>query len=301
MKRKLDQIDLLLDYLDGKLDKELANEIQNSLPNDPVLSATIDGLEKLYEEHNRDREALRAYFKDAENRITNNLIKKGFKKNVPSTRKYWFILLFIGIGLLIFGWWYWDNQLGNNINIEKNENHIDTIKITNDSINLKNENIPKKNDTDQDDENTTPLKNNSKKPQDDNTKNQQPIALKYEGTFTPIPYIDKTIKTDFRGSANEVLISPSLPKDFRNTFNITQNNYYELSKAFVFSENAISNNLVFSFFNANTIEKQEKITITSTNYTHKEKLPKGLYYWSVKTKNTVEIYGSILILENDTK
>ena len=66
MKRKLDQIDLLLDYLDGKLDKELADEIQNSLPNDPVLSATIDGLEKLYEEHNRDREALRVYLKDAE-------------------------------------------------------------------------------------------------------------------------------------------------------------------------------------------------------------------------------------------
>ena len=75
MKRKLDQIDLLLDYLDGKLDKELADDIQNSLPNDPVLSATIEGLEQLYQEHNRDREALREYFKSAEQRITTNLVK----------------------------------------------------------------------------------------------------------------------------------------------------------------------------------------------------------------------------------
>ena len=288
MKRKLDQIDLLLDFLDGKLDKELADDIQNSLPEDPVLNATIDGLEKLYEEHNRDREALRAYFKDAEKRIVSNLEKKA---NDRKNRKriIYITLLLVILGLLTLLFWYNKGSKNSSAPIENN-----TVPIEN---NIDKGGFDEENDTTK----TIDL---------DTKKNSQPniqqnldkdkviidtnaIALNLKGGFDIIDHIEPEIGVTLRSGNEPILVENT---NYRDRKFISKSNPI-IEVVITFKNNVNFQDYLIDFFDYSSFEQEQsqQFKIDKKEMSFVFKVKEGRYYWVISKDGEDEVYGSILV------
>lgn len=293
--KKPDYIDLFLDYLDGTLDKELADDIKSTLPNDPVLNTTVEGLAELYEEHGRDREALRQYFKDTEEEITNNLIKKGYgeKSRRKPIRLNIILLLILGIGLIILSLWFGNNRNFTKKTKENRTSVIDTLENPTDSNFIEGEDDKEGINKDEPPSN---LQNNSKPSKIDKTsvpkksKSSKPIAFGGSGSYEKLPHIESMIATNFRNKKNQVLQDTIVRDTF---FTATQN--FEVRKTFNIAEQYLSDKPILYFFNFDTEDRKMKYKFTEEKYVFKENLPLGLYYWSINVDGVNPVYGSILI------
>lgn len=292
--RKPDYIDLFLDYLDGKLDKELADDIKKTLPNDPVLNTTVEGLTELYEEHGRDREALRQYFKDTEEEITSNLIKKGYsqkttKKTINSKIA---LLSILGIGLVVFGLWFWSNRSASEQSTENNTNTsvVDTLENTVDSNQIE---VEENEEEVQKDDKVSKPQNNSKPLKDDKKNSSQPskpIAFGGKGSNEKLPHIESMIGTKFRDNNNQILQDTTVRYSF---FTTTQS--LEINKPFTISEQYLSKNPILYIFNFDTEDNKMSYPISEKEYILQEHLPLGLYYWIIEVEGIKPVYGSIII------
>jgi len=290
MSKKPDYIDLLLDYLDGNLEKGLADDIKNTLPNDPVLNTTVEGLAELYEEHGWDREALRVYLKKVNTEINSNLLKKGYgQKEKPNRLNLKTILLSIfGVSLLVFSVWFLQKS---KVASNSQENTvIDKVdKSPNDNQpefeqNIKEVEEPSTSKKDK----LEPIENNKKPTK--KSKPTQPIAFGGNGSYEKLPHIESMIGTDFRNSSNQILQDTIV----RNIF-YTATQSLEVNKVFAISKQYLSNNPTFYLFNFDTEDSKMSYKILEEKYNFQEHLPLGLYYWSIEVEGISPIYGSILI------
>ena len=295
MKRKLDQIDLLLDFLDGKLDKELADDIQNSLPEDPVLNATIDGLEKLYEEHNRDREALRAYFKDAEKRIVSNLEKKA---NDRKNRKriIYITLLLVILGLLALLFWYnkgsktsstpiENNTIPIENSIDKDENELDEENETTNTIDLDTTNFDTKKSSQPN------IQQNLDK--DKVIIDTNAIALNLKGGFDIIDHIEPEIGVTLRSGNEPILVENT---NYRDRKFISKSNPV-IEVVITFKDDVNFQDYLIDFFDYSSFEQEQsqQFKIDKKEMSFVFKVTEGRYYWVISKDGEDEVYGSILV------
>ena len=293
--KKSDYIDLLLDYLDGKLDKELADDIKNTLPNDPVLNTTVEGLAELYEEHGHDREALRQYFKDTEEEITSSLEKK-VKENKRTKHRRILIFFLVVLGTLATIYWINKQNTVSKSDIEETS----SPEVIPDTLDNKEEksNPPQKDN--QRNERVLPKKTDDNKIEkidsinnlNNSVDKKDVFALNLKGGFTPIDIFDKEIGVILKNSNEKLLINT---KD-RDIIPINKSDPI-IQKTFQFNKKINLSGYQIEFLDKDAYdnERSEVFQIEEHTTSFTFQVNEGLFYWIISKNGKDIIYGSILV------
>lgn len=297
-----DFTDLLIDYLDGSLSKELAEEIKVESEKDFFLYGTIKGLEELYNKVGRNKHKLKRHLEEVDNNILKKLdspeviyqSRVSHSLNKKPVRKYFLLVIMtlsIAAFLLIRNFDFptsQDNKVNYSDTTSQGQNQ-NMMKDTSASPSNKGENIL---------ENPSETLDN---PRQENLKNdlaeEPPIA--YAPEINYLYHIERQIGETMRsGRANLFTIAPSV----RDTF-YTNLDTFSFQKNIQFSQEALSRNLTFSIFNYDTEDVrlvkhnawQQKF-IFSFSTTFSQTIQSKLYYWVIEGEDLYPpVYGSIII------